>query len=164
MARTSATGIDAWPRRVRGFTLVELLVILVIAGVVLALAAVNLAPSDAESARREAALLALDIERARDDAWFGGRPTAVAIADNHLRVLRLAEGREWKPVPGRDRPLPSGLQVASLAIDGERVNPREPLLFLPDGLGIPFRIGLAYRDEKPAITGDAGGSIRVEAR
>ena len=164
MARTSATGIEAAPGGARGFTLVELLVILVIAGVVLALAAVNLAPSDSETARREASLLALDIERARDDAWFGGRPTAVVLADNRLQVMRLGEGREWKPVSGRDRALPAGLQVASLAIDGENVNPREPLLFLPDGLGIPFRIGLAYRDEKPAITGDAGGSIRLEGR
>ena len=162
MAPTSATGIRAALQR--GFTLVELLAVIVIAGIVLALAAVNLMPSDAETARREASLLALDIERARDDAWFGGRPTAVLLADGRLQVLRIGAGREWQPVPGRGRSLPPELRVASLAIDGEAVGVREPLVFLPDGLGVPFRIGLAWREETRAISGDAAGSIRLEAR
>lgn len=162
MAPTSATGIRAALQR--GFTLVELLAVIVIAGIVLALAAVNLMPSDAETARREASLLALDLERARDDAWFGGRPTAVLLADGRLQVLRIGPEREWQPVPGRSRSLPAELRVASLAIDGESVGPRQPLIFLPDGFGVPFRIGLAWREETRAIAGDAAGSIRLEAR
>lgn len=154
MARISATGT-------RGFTLVEILVVVAIAGIVLAVAAVNLLPSDEEIARREASLLALDLEAARDDAWFGGRPTAVSLSEGRMRVLRLASDRSWSPVPGRERRLPDAVQVASLAIDGREVDPREVLVFLPDGLGIPFRVGLTVRGLPKAVEGDAAGAVRA---
>ena len=154
MARISGTGT-------RGFTLVEILVVVAIAGIVLAVAAVNLLPSDEEIARREASLLALDLEAARDDAWFGGRPTAVSLSEGRMRVLRLASDRSWSPVPGRERRLPDAVQVASLAIDGREVDPREVLVFLPDGLGIPFRVGLTVRGLPKAVEGDAAGAVRA---
>jgi general secretion pathway protein H len=150
---TSATGN-------RGFTLVEILVVVAIAGIVLAVAAVNLFPSDIEVARREAALLALDIEAARDDAWFGGRPTAVSLADGRMRVLRISSGREWESVPARERPLPGDMRVDSLAIDGEPVKPDQPLYFVPDGLGVPFLVTLTVRGLPRRIEGDAAGAVR----
>ncbi len=148
----------------RGFTLVEILVVVAIAGIVLALAAVNLLPSDEEVARRETSLLALDLEGARDDAWFGGRPTAVSLADGRVQVLRLASDRSWSPVPGRERRLPDGVRVLSLAIDGREVDAREFLVFLPDGLGIPFRVALEVRGLPKAVEGDAAGSVRALVR
>jgi len=154
VARTSATGT-------RGFTLVEILVVVAIAGIVLAVAAVNLFPSDEEVARRETSLLALDIETARDDAWFGGRPAAISLAEGRVRVLRLASDRSWSAIPGRDRRLPDTMQVASLAIDGREVDPREVLVFLPDGVGVPFRVALTVRGIPKAIEGDAAGSVRA---
>ena len=157
MARISGTGT-------RGFTLVEILVVVAIAGIVLAVAAVNLFPGDEEVARRETSLLALDIEAARDDAWFGGRPTAVALDGGRVRVLRLAPNRSWSPVPGRDRRLPDTMQVEALAIDGRPVDAREVLVFLPDGLGIPFRVALTVRGLPRAIEGDAAGAVRAIAR
>ena len=154
MARISATGN-------RGFTLIEILVVVAIAGIVLAVAAVNLFPSDEEVARRETSLLALDLEAARDDAWFGGRPTAVSLAEGRVRVLRLASDRSWSAVPGRERRLPDTMQVASLAIDGREVDAREVLVFLPDGLGVPFRVALTVRGLPKAIEGDAAGTVRA---
>jgi general secretion pathway protein H len=149
--------------RARGFTLVEILVVVAIAGIVLAVAAVNLFPSDEEVARRETALLALDLEAARDDAWFGGRPTAVSLADGRLQVLRLAADRSWSPVPGRERRLPDAMRVAALAIDGRPVGPRDVIVFLPDGVGVPFRVALTVRGLPRAIEGDAAGAIRTPA-
>jgi hypothetical protein len=139
-------------------------VVVAIAGIVLAVAAVNLFPGDEEVARRETSLLALDIEAARDDAWFGGRPTAVSLADGRVRVMRLASDRSWSPIPGRERALPGAMQVASLAIDGREVGTGEVLVFLPDGVGVPFRVALTVRGVPRAIEGDAAGTVRVAAR
>src|SRR5205814_10295645 len=92
MRRTSETGAE-------GFPLVEILVVVAITGIVLAVAAVNLWPSDAEVARREAGLVALTLERARDAAWFGGRPTALTFNEGRTRQWRLAPDRTWTPDP-----------------------------------------------------------------
>src|SRR5688572_10652321 len=74
-------------KRALGFTLVEILVVVAITGLIVALAAVNLVPSDREVARRETARLALAIENARDSAWFGGRPVALAFEEGRLKRL-----------------------------------------------------------------------------
>ena len=141
MRRTSATGISA---RARAFTLIEVLVVVAIVGIVLATAAVNLFPSDAQVARRESGMVALAIEHARDAAWFGGRPTSVTFADGRLREWRLAGG-EWRADPARERMLGASVQVVGLYVDGQALKPNERLVFLPDGLGIPFRVALEVR-------------------
>lgn len=157
MARTSATGTE-------GFTLIEILVVVAVAGIVLAIAAVNLFPSDEEVARRESALLALDIEAARDDAWFGGRPQAVSLDQGKFRALRLASDRTWESMPGREKVLAAGVRIEGVAVDGEPVRLDQPLVFLPDGFGTPFRIALTIRGVARAIEGDAAGAVRAVAQ
>jgi general secretion pathway protein H len=145
--------------RAVGFTLVEVLVVVAIAGVLLAVASINLFPSDTQIARREAANVALAVEHARDTAWFGGRPTGVTLGDGRLREWRLA-GDAWA-ANAKDEALPGDLRVTAIHVDGQPVDPRERLLFLPDGLGVPFRIALDIRGQPWAVEGDAAGSIQV---
>lgn len=159
MRRTSATGTS----RGGGFTLVEILAVVAIAGIVLAVAAVNLFPSEAQLARREAASLALDIEYARDAAWFGGLPTAVTIDEARVRQWRLA-GSEWRAHGDRDRRLEGAVRIVAMHVDGLPLEARERLVFLPDGLGVPFRVALDVRGHPWAIEGDAAGSVKLVER
>jgi len=146
-----------------GFTLVEILAVVAIAGIVVALAAVNLFPSDEEVARRESAAVALAIEGARDEAWFGGRPTAIAFSGGRLRQWRLAGGASWEPQEERSRDL-GEVRVAALAVDGEVLPAGSRLVFLSDGFGVPFRIAIEVRGLARAIEGDAAGAVRVVGR
>ena len=169
MRRISATGIRPRPAPGRphsgdhavGFTLVEILTVVAIVGIVLAVAAVNLLPSDAQVARRESGMVALAIEHARDAAWFGGRPTAVTFDDGRLREWRLA-GDRWNA--SRERALAGGMQVTGLYVDGQELKPGERLVFLPDGLGIPFRVALEVRGLAWAVDGDAAGAVTLVSR
>ena len=95
MRRTLATGS-------KGFTLIEVLVVVAITGIVIALAVPNLFPSDAEVARRASGDVALAIEGARDAAWFGGRPMSVTIEEGTVRAWRYSGG-EWRADSGRER-------------------------------------------------------------
>lgn len=146
--------------RAVGFTLVEVLVVVAIAGVLVAVAAINLFPSDKQVARREAADMALALERARDGAWFGGRPTAITLNGGRMREWRLAADA-WSGTP-EDRALPSDLAVNAVYVDGQPIDPaKDKLLFLPDGFGVPYRIALDIRGQPWAIEGDAAGAVRV---
>ncbi|MGZ5033773.1 MAG: prepilin-type N-terminal cleavage/methylation domain-containing protein [Usitatibacter sp.] len=156
MRPTSGTGI-------RGFTLIEVLVVVAIAGILVALAAINLFPSDREIAVRETGIVALSIEHARDAAWFGGRPTAVSFSGGRLREWRLA-GDGWEPDAARDKPLAGDVRVLAMHVDGQALKPDERLVFLPDGLGIPFRVALEVRGLPWAVEGDAAGAVTTAER
>jgi general secretion pathway protein H len=145
----------------KGFTLIEVLAVVAIAGLIVALASVNLFPTNAEIARRETGLLALAIEGARDDAWFGGRPTAVSVDEARFRQWRLGNNRRWEPEITRERAVGEGLKVTSLYVDGQPLPPDERLVFLSDGFGIAFRMTVDVRGVARAIEGDAAGAVRV---
>jgi general secretion pathway protein H len=154
VVRTSAIGI-------KGFTLIEVLVVVAIAGVIIAVASINLFPSDTQVARREAAEIALALERARDNAWFGGRPTAITLNEGRLREWRLATDAWSASAP--ERALPSDMSVSAIHVDGQPLEARDKLLFLPDGFGQPYRVALEIRGQRWAVEGDAAGAVMVIA-
>lgn len=131
-----------------------------ITGIILAVAAVNLFPSNAQVARREAANVALAIEHARDAAWFGGLPTAVTLSEGRVKKWRLS-GSRWQPDPASDQRLEDDVRVLAMHVDGQALEPGERLVFLPDGLGTPFRVALEVRGHAWAIEGDAAGSVKM---
>jgi general secretion pathway protein H len=147
----------------KGFTLIEILVVVAITGIVLAVAAVNLFPSDAQLARRQAGIVALAIEHARDAAWLGGRPTSVTFDAGRLRTWRYG-GDAWQPDSAHDRPLEDSVRLTGLHVDGQALELPGRLVFLPDGLGIPFRVSLDVRGLPQAIEGDAAGAVRLVAQ
>jgi len=135
-------------------------VVVAITGIVVALAAVNLFPGDVEIGRRESGRVALALEHARDAAWFGGRPTAMTFGDGRMREWRLT-GSSWTADPSHDEALDGSTRVTGLYVDGQSLRPGDRLVFLPDGLGVPFRVGLDVRGLPWAIEGDAAGAVTV---
>ena len=137
--------------------------VVAIAGVLVALAATNLFPSNEQVARREAAHVALAVEHARDAAWFGGRPTAITFTEGRLREWRYG-GNAWESSPARDQALADDVRVTGLYVDGATLPSNDRLVFMPDGLGIPFRIALDVRGLAFAVEGDAAGAVSMAER
>jgi hypothetical protein len=104
--------------------------------------------------------VALAIEGTRDAAWFGGRPTSVTIEEGAVRAWRY-NGSEWRSDAGRDRSLDPTVRVTAVYVDGQPLKPGERLVFMPDGLGIPFRVALEVRGLAWAVEGDAAGAITL---
>ena len=102
-------------RRAGGFTLLELLVVLVIVGIVVTFAFLSLgAEGRGEELRRETRRLATLLELAGEQAVVGARELAVAFEPDGYRFLVLANGA-WQPLAGdellRPRSLPPGLRL-----------------------------------------------------
>jgi general secretion pathway protein H len=188
--RTSATGTSRndpadltdrrCPRRVSGFTLLEVLVVLVIIGIITAMAVVSTGVLGGdhqmdEEAQRLQAILA----QAREESMLDGRDVGLRVDRQGYDFLRY-NGRvaAWEPVVDdallRERELPEGLN-ASLRLEAREVEleprtaptedePAQPqVLVMASGDVVPFEI-LLRRDgteETRRIAGTIEGKFEV---
>jgi general secretion pathway protein H len=88
-------------RTARGFTLVELMIVMVIIGITLGLVSLNAIPSPQQNLQNEAQRLALLLQLARDEAIVRNRLVAFEANGERYRFLVRNETR-WDPVVGDD--------------------------------------------------------------
>jgi type II secretion system protein H len=160
-----------------GFTLVELLVVLVILSVMIGLVAVNYQGGETRRASNEQALLAL-FENARDHAVSEGVPVAVSfsLAGEPL-VRERSDGvgaggaNRWTQSTALATPN-ARFTVRELRLAGQVTNASQAIVFSPEGLTTPFAVTLAQADSEVSgggnerrvavITGDRLGRIEMK--
>lgn len=155
----------AW-RKVSGFTLVELLVVLVIIGITLGLATLNAIPSPRQDLQKEAQRIALLLQLARDEAIVRNRlVTFEANADRYHFLVRGDNG--WAPLNNddllRERSFKNG--PLTLMLDPPvNTGPGNPLriTFGREPVDKPFVLTLAAGDNHVAIRADGVGHFTVE--
>lgn len=98
MTRTSATGN-------KGFTLLEMLVVIVIIGIISGMVAVNAQPSPHQILAQQAQRLIWLLQGAHDEARLRGEPIAWETSRQSWRFL-IREGNRWQPL--RDDVLRAG--------------------------------------------------------
>jgi general secretion pathway protein H len=136
----------AAPRRVRAFTLVELLVVIVVAGIAAGLIFANLG-DDRRVAEREAARLAGALEHAADLAQWRGETLGVSADGRGYRFWQRGADLRWTALAGDDvlapRVLPTELSVAPLAWAGAPVAADSILPLAASGRNEPYSLALA---------------------
>lgn len=149
-----------------GFTLIEILVVMVIVGITLALIGLNLMPDDQRVLRNEAQRLALLLEQARDEAVLGSEAIGWSTVDGHYNFWRRDEEGKWvawtQDALWRERQFSSGVEVRALRINRNAAPPSERLSFSPAGLGVPFEIDLGLNAARIEIVGDAQGKVTLK--
>jgi general secretion pathway protein H len=152
--------------RCRGFTLLELLVVLVIIGIILTFAVLSIGDGGRrdrleQEARRLQALLTLTGE----EAVLRSLELGVVLKRQGYRFVAF-DGEKWQPVAGdallREHRLPESMAL-ELFIDGlpvelsllpgegeeDEEGPLPQLLFFSSGERQPFELTVAYRDGEP---------------
>ncbi len=150
-----------------GFTLIEILVVVVIIAVIVSLAGVQLMRGPADIVREESEHLALLLRAAREEAILQGRVFAFGAGRESYRFLRLERNGRLK-VARRDevfRPqrMPPGIVIEALQIEGAGDTPQDGVVFLPSGELPAFRIVLKSGGARWSVVGAPDGTIRAQA-
>ena len=152
-------------RVARGFTLLELLVVLVIAGIMLGLVSFNAMPSEQQALQNEARRIALLMQLARDEAIVRNRPVAFEADSEHYRFLVRNEN-EWQRVTNDDllRERDFKRPPVALAIDLPAAQQSNPLriVFGREPVDKPFLLTLSSGEVQVAIRADGIGHYVVE--
>jgi general secretion pathway protein H len=158
--------------RSRGFTLLEVLVVVIIIGVVISFAVLSINSDDKtleEEARRLQALIGL----AGQEAILQSKELALQFDEDGYEFLAF-DGEKWQPVTDdqilRPRKLPDtvavdyepeGQKLTLKGMDEEAKPPR--IYFLSSGEMTPFRLTLRRRGELDGyvLTGSARGKTEL---
>lgn len=150
----------------RGFTLIEILVVLVIIGIMVGLATVRYLPDDQSTLMDAARALALRLEQAHDQAVASGEPIAFAMEPEAYRFWVPGAENEWLPRADDDvlkpQMLAAGVRVRALTVNGQALDVDERLVFSPAGSVAPFVLDLALGTVQVRLRGDRFGRVRVE--
>lgn len=149
----------------RGFTLLELLVVLVIVGVMLGVVSFNAMPSSQQVLENEARRIALLLQLARDEAIV--RNSAVAFeADSERYRFLLRTNKTWTPLEKDDLLRERDFQRTPVTL---AINPPLPpssgpmrIVFGREPVDKPFVLTLAVEDVHVAIRADGVGHFVVE--
>ena len=152
-------------RASRGFTLVELMVVLAIIGIALGMVSFNAIPDSAQNLQAEARRIALLLQLARDEAIVRNRLVAFEADADNYRFLVRNENR-WDPVTTddllRERPFKGG--PVKLLIDPASAGTGNPMriTFGREPVDKPFVLTMAIGDDSVAIRADGIGHFVVE--
>ena len=152
-------------RRPGGFTLVEIMVVMVIIGVTLGLVSLNAMPSPRQDLQKEAQRLTLLLQLARDEAIVRNRPVTFEATPERYHFLVRNETR-WDPITGddllRERDFKNG--PLTLLLDPASAGTVNPLriTFGREPVDKPFVLTLASGGNSVAIRADGVGHFTVE--
>ena len=184
---TSATGTSSNSLRWRaaaarnsGFTLLEVLVVVVIIGIITSMAVVSMRVLGGDHEMdQEARRLQAVLTQAREDAMLEGRDVGLRVDSRGYDFLRY-DGRaeRWDLVIDdpllRERALPGGLtagmllesrevQLPARSVPTERTPPSPQVVVMASGDLVPFEIVLRRdgTDEERRVAGTVEGAIQV---
>lgn len=143
----------------RGFTLMELLVVMIVIAVIAATTGIQLTSGRSSVVADEAKRLALLIQSAQEQSVLEGRFFSVKFDSGGYRFLALNDKGELEELVNdplfHGRSFPHGIVLGDVLINEKRQSKAgEGILLTPVGTMPPFSIDLEYK----------GNSWRVESR
>lgn len=154
---------------VRGFTLIEVVVVLLIITIILGIVGVNLTRSRSDVVRDEAQRLAVVLQNAQQEAILEGRPLGFAFTADGYRFLRLNDKGHLVPIEADEllspRSLPPPISLAPVeptnaqTTSANTTKPTDPIIFDPSGEFPAFTLVLSVGDISWYVRGQSDGQV-----
>ncbi|MFZ6744224.1 type II secretion system minor pseudopilin GspH [Undibacterium sp. JH2W] len=147
----------------RGFTLLELLVVLVIFGLILGAVSINAMPGEQQRLENDARRISLLLQLARDEAIVRNLPVAFEVDQHGYRFL-VREERIWSPVKDemlRERSFqiaPVELSLQPQVADTSNIR----IIFGREPVDKPFVLTIKSADKHVSVRADGIGHFSVE--
>jgi general secretion pathway protein H len=108
----------------QGFTLIEMMVVLLIMGLLVGLVSAVVRPDERSNLRLEVDRLAELIDIAASESRIGGKSVAWTATATGYRFWRISEGSGWSEITNDDllraRTLPAGMTISNLRMENQR--------------------------------------------
>jgi general secretion pathway protein H len=158
----SAMSASAGRRHAAGFTLLEMMVVLVIAGLLVSLTALTMTRNPRTDLNEEAQRLALLFESAGDEAQVRARPIAWQPLDGGFRFdMRTEDG--WRPLRDdllKPRQWEGGVTGVTIDYPGSS-SQASRVVFGTEAIDVPVRITLFSAAGRATIVGTGNGRYEV---
>lgn len=148
-----------------GFTLLELLVVMVVMGISLGIVIPMLMPDDGTRLREEGARLALLLENAGLEARSSGRAMAWSGEDSSYFFWRKNDYNEWARIVDdtefRVRQLPEGIRIKEISVEDQVIKSGNPISLSSSAFIVPFRIRLCATASCLFVASKSTGEITI---
>jgi general secretion pathway protein H len=149
----------------RGFTLIEMLVVMVIIGLFVGLVSAIVQPSDRTLLRVEAERLAQLLGLAATDSRLTGKSIAWTANGSGYRFWRYSTDTDWSEIRDvdslRPRTLPSGIKIEALRVENSLPKEIMRLEFASNGPTLAFVIDMSYGGARASVEGSPIGEVRI---
>lgn len=149
--------------RARGFTLIEILVVLVVIGITVALITPNLSPAPERALREEIERISALVAAAHDEAITRNETLAWSVEDGQLRFWqRAVQTREWQAVADPAfRPRTLDASLTDLRIGNARAEPQSKIVLAPDGVQPAYEARFERAGLDASLAADVLGQLRI---
>ncbi len=156
---------DTATRGIRGFTLIEVLVVMLIMGLCVGLISAIVRPDDRGLLRVEATRLAQLLDLASAESRLTGKSIAWTTDGHSYMFWRMTGNDEWSEVRDSDllraRTLPQGMRISGLQIEDMPVHGAMRLEFASYSPALAFSVEMSLGTARDAVTGSPIGEVQV---
>ena len=149
----------------RGFTLLEMLVVVLIMGILVAVVSTKLQPGNTDVLRVEAERLAQLLELASQEASITGTSIAWTSDGFNYKFWRQGGNDVWSEIRDDDllraRTLPRGMVISQLRNEAGKAQPELHLEFASDGSMSAFSMDLTLANEHYGVAASPVGDLRT---